>query len=113
MHVSRLGFDGLVGYSPIAMVKNALGMAMAMDEYRAKLYTNGANSGGVLEHPEVVKDPKRIRDSWNAVYQGSGNAHHVSVLDVGMKFSPIGMLRLFEDIYILSWHYQNKQSNRL
>ena len=29
LHIPGLGFDGLVGYSPIAMAKNAIGMAIA------------------------------------------------------------------------------------
>ena len=90
-HIPGLGFDGLVGYSPIAMAKNAIGMAIATEEYGAKFFANGANPGGVLEHPGVVKDPKRVRESWNAVYQGSDNAHRVAVLEEGMKFQSIGI----------------------
>ena len=91
LHIPGLGFDGLVGYSPIAMAKNAIGMASATEEYGAKFFANGASPGGVLEHPGVVKDPGKIRESWNAVYQGSGNAHRVAVLEEGMKFQPIGI----------------------
>ena len=91
LHIPGLGFDGLVGYSPIAMAKNAIGMAIATEEYGAKFFANGANPGGVLEHPGVVKDPARIRESWNAVYQGTGNAHRVAVLEEGMKFQSIGI----------------------
>ena len=90
-HIPGLGFDGLVGYSPIAMAKNAIGMAIATEEYGAKFFANGANPGGVLEHPGIVKDPTRVRESWNAVYQGSGNAHRIAVLEEGMKFQPIGI----------------------
>jgi len=91
LHIPGLGFDGLVGYSPIAMAKNAIGMAIATEEYGGKFFANGASPGGVLEHPGVVKEPARIRESWNAVYQGSGNAHRVAVLEEGMKFQPIGI----------------------
>ena len=91
LHIPGLGFDGLIGYSPVAMAKNAIGMAIATEEYGAKFFANGANPGGVLEHPGVVKDPARIRESWNAVYQGSGNAHRVAVLEEGMKFQSIGI----------------------
>lgn len=91
LHIPGLGFDGLIGYSPIAMAKNAIGMSIATEEYGAKFFANGANPGGVLEHPGIVKDPSRIRDSWNAVYQGSSNAHRVAVLEEGMKFQPIGI----------------------
>lgn len=91
LHIPGLGFDGLIGYSPIAMAKNAIGMAIATEEYGAKFFSNGANPGGVLEHPGIVKDPQRIRESWNAVYQGTSNAHRVAVLEEGMKFQPIGI----------------------
>ncbi len=33
LHIPGLGFDGLVGYSPIAMAKNAIGLAIAAEEY--------------------------------------------------------------------------------
>ena len=91
LHIPGLGFDGIIGYSPISMAKNAVGMAIATEEYGAKFFANGANPGGVLEHPGVVKDPARIRESWNAVYQGSSNAHRVAVLEEGMKFQSIGI----------------------
>lgn len=91
LHIPGLGFDGLVGYSPIAMAKNAVGLAIATEEYGAKFFANGAAPGGVLEHPGVVKDPARVRESWNSVYQGSSNAHRVAVLEEGMKYTPIGI----------------------
>ena len=91
LHIPGLGFDGLVGYSPVALAKNAVGMAIAAEEYGATFFSNGANPGGVLEHPGQLKDPKRVRDSWNAVYQGSGNAHRIAVLEEGMKFQAVGI----------------------
>jgi HK97 family phage portal protein len=91
LHIPGLGFDGIIGYSPIAMAKNAVGMAIACEEYGAKFFANGAAPSGVLEHPGIVKDPAKIRDSWNAVYQGSGNANKVAVLEEGMKYTPIGI----------------------
>ena len=91
LHIPGLGFDGLVGYSPIAMAKNAVGMAIATEEYGASFFANGANPGGVLEHPGVIKDIQRVKDSWNAAYQGSGNAHKIAVLEEGMKFQAIGI----------------------
>ena len=54
LHIPGLGFDGLVGYSPIAMAKNAIGMAIACEEYGAKFFSNGASPGGILEHPGTI-----------------------------------------------------------
>ena len=91
LHVPGLGFDGLIGYSPIALAKNAIGMTLATDNYGASFFRNGANPGGVLEHPGILKDPKRVRDSWNAVYNGVTNAHKVAVLEEGMKYTQVGI----------------------
>ncbi len=91
LHIPGLGFDGLVGYSPIAMAKNAIGMAIACEEYGAKFFANGAAPGGVLEHPGTLKDPARIRESWNATFGGSSNSSKVAVLEEGMKYTPIAI----------------------
>ena len=91
LHIPGLGFDGLVGYSPIAMAKNAIGLAIATEEYGAKFFANGAAPGGVLEHPGVIKDPDKLKASWNAAYQGSGNSHRIAVLEEGMKYQSIGI----------------------
>jgi len=91
LHIPGLGYDGLVGYSPIAMAKNAIGMALATEEYGATFFANGANPGGVLEHPGVIKDPQKVKDSWNSAYQGGGKAHKVAVLEEGMSYKSIGI----------------------
>ena len=91
LHVPGLGFDGLVGYSPIAMAKNAIGLSMAAEEYGAKFYANGAAPSGVLEHPGVLKDPAKVRDSWNAAFGGSSKSHKVAVLEEGLKYTPISI----------------------
>lgn len=91
LHVPGLGFDGLVGYSPIAMAKNAIGLAIAAEEYGSKFYANGAAPSGVLEHPGTLKDPERVRNSWNSIFGGSSNSHKVAVLEEGMKYTQISI----------------------
>lgn len=91
LHIPGLGFDGLVGYSPIAMAKNAIGMAIACEEYGAKFFANGAQPSGVLEHPGTLKDPSRVRESWQQTFGGSQNANKVAVLEEGMKYTPISI----------------------
>jgi HK97 family phage portal protein len=91
LHIPGLGFDGLVGYSPIAMAKNAIGMAIACEEYGAKFFANGAAPSGVLEHPGTIKDPKKVREAWQSQFGGSSNAGRVAVLEEGMKYTPISI----------------------
>lgn len=91
LHIPGLGFDGLVGYSPIAMAKNAIGLAIATEEYGARFFANGAAPSGVLEHPGTIKDPSRLRENWNSTFGGSANSGKVAVLEEGMKYTPISI----------------------
>ena len=91
LHIPGLGFDGLIGYSPIAMARNAVGMTLACEEYGASFFANGARPGGVLQHPGVLKDPAKLRESWQAVYGGSANTGKVAVLEEGMTYQQIGI----------------------
>ena len=90
-HIPGLGFNGLIGFSPIAMMKNALGTTMAVEKYGSAFFKNGAQPAGVLEHPGVLKSPERIRQNWSDVYGGPGNAHKVAVLEEGMTYKPISL----------------------
>jgi HK97 family phage portal protein len=91
LHIPGLGYDGIVGYSPIALAKQAIGTAIAVEEYGARFFSNGASPGGVLEFPGTVKDIQRVKESWNAGYQGSDNAHKVALLEEGAKWSAISI----------------------
>ena len=91
LHVPGLGFNGLVGFSPIAMMKNALGTTLAVEKYGSSFFKNGAQPSGVLEHPGVLKNPQKIRENWSDVYGGAGNAHKVAVLEEGMQYKAISL----------------------
>lgn len=89
LHIPGLGFDGLVGYSPIAMAKNTIGLTKSCEKYGSKFFENGAYPGGVLEHPGTLEDPDKVRESWNKAFGGANNAGKVAVLEEGMKYQPI------------------------
>lgn len=90
-HIPGLGFNGLVGFSPIAMMKNALGTTIAVEKYGSSFFKNGAQPSGVLQHPGVLKNPEKIRENWSDVYGGANNAHKVAVLEEGMEYKPISL----------------------
>lgn len=91
LHIPGMSFDGLVGLSPIAACRNAVGAGLSADEYSSRFYANGAAPSGVLEHPGVIKDPERLRESWSAAYGGSRNSGKVAILEEGLKFTPISI----------------------
>lgn len=91
LHIPGLGFDGVMGYSPIALERNAIGLGIASEEYGSKFFSNGARPSGILTHPNTVKNPAALRESWNSIYGGSGNANRVAILEEGMRFEPIAI----------------------
>ena len=90
LHIPGLGYDGLVGYSPIALAKNALGISLACEEYGASFFANGASPSGVLEHPGTIKNPDKVRNLWRETYGGT-NAHKTAVLEEGMHYKQISI----------------------
>ena len=73
------------------MAKNAIGMAIACEEYGSRFFANGASPSGVLEHPGTLKDPSKVRESWQSTFGGSSNSGKVAVLEEGMKYTPISV----------------------
>ena len=91
LHIPGLGFNGLVGFSPIAMMKNALGTNIAVEKYGSSFFKNNGQPLGVLEHPGVLKDPQKIRDNWMDTYGGPNNAHKIALLEEGMQYKAISL----------------------
>ena len=91
LHIPGLSYDGLVGFSSIAACRNAVGAGIAAETYSSRFFANGAAPSGVLEHPGLIRNPEKLRESWNAVYGGSRNAGKVAILEEGMKFTPVSI----------------------
>ena len=88
LHIPGLGFDGLVGYSPIALQKNAIGLAIAAEDFGATFFANGAIPAGVLEHPSSLKEGNDIRETWQFTHGGK-NKNRIAVLEDGMKYNAV------------------------
>lgn len=93
LHIPGLGFDGVVGYSPISMARESIGLLQATEEFGARFFSGGATPGGVLEHPaKLSKEAQdRLRSSWNEMHSGLSNQHRIAILEEGMKFSKVGI----------------------
>ncbi len=91
LHIPGMGFNGLVGFSPIAMQKNGLGNAIAVDKYGNEFFKNGGQLRGVLTMPGTVKDPKRLREQWEAAYGGNSSIYRTAILEEGMTYQPVSL----------------------
>lgn len=91
-HVPGFGFDGLVGYSRVAMARRAIENAIAVEEYGLHVFNNGAQPGVVIRHPQQLGDPakKNIKASWELQHQGLSNVDRTAILDEGMEIEQVG-----------------------
>jgi len=87
-HVHGLAFDGIRGYSPLSLARQAVGLALGLEEFGARFFGNDAKSGGFLEHPGKLgaEAQKNLRESM-AAQGGLSQAHRIKILEEGMKFS--------------------------
>ena len=91
LHIPGLGYDGIQGYSPLSMARNAIGSALASDKYAGRFYNNAATPSGVLEFPGALKDPAKFRERWENGFAGAMNAGKTPVLEEGMTYKPISI----------------------
>ena len=88
LHVPGLSYDGYIGYSPIRLHRESLGLAKAMEEHAGKYFRHETTSGGIIEVPGALSDTqlKNMRESWYA-QGGLSNAHRAKILEGGAKFN--------------------------
>lgn len=93
LHLRGLSGDGMMGYSPVRVAMQAIGLGLATEEFGARFFSNGARPGFVLRHPQALKDEayKRLKASWSEDHQGLSNAHRVKILEEGMEVQTVGI----------------------
>tara|TARA_R110002020_G_scaffold273792_1_gene488954 strand:+ start:2038 stop:3552 length:1515 start_codon:yes stop_codon:yes gene_type:complete len=92
-HIAGLGFDGLIGYSPITLAKNCIGLGLAAERFGSSFFSNSARPAGVLSHPNRLSQEAagRLKDTWQQTYGGSSNVGKTAILEEGMAWQNIGV----------------------
>jgi len=88
LHLRALSMDGLLGMSRVGMSREAIGLSLALEEYSARLFSNGTMPGGVLQTDKRLTDPvfKRTQQQWQDKYSGLENAGKTPILEEGLKW---------------------------
>lgn len=92
-HLRGLGSDGRIGYSPIRLMRYAIGLGMAAEEYGARFFSGDATASVVLSHPNKLTDDayERIKGSWRENHGGLEKKHRVDILEEGMTVEKISI----------------------
>jgi HK97 family phage portal protein len=97
LHFRGLSSDGLVGYSPVHLHRQALGGALARDEFTGRFWDNDATPGVTLLHPgtgSAKLNPDgvdRLKAVWESHHRGPRNARKVAVLSEGTTIQQMTM----------------------
>lgn len=107
IHYKAYSKDGLRGISVLRRAALTLSTARAAQQYENSTWKSGGQPAGILTtdsdlggqvpvtHADgtvTKEDPKELlRQSWEKVHRGPGNAFRVAVLDLGLKYQPISM----------------------
>ena len=85
--------DGLLGYSPISLARQAIGMSLAAEKFGTNYYRNSARPSGALisEKDLSAEATQRLRESWEARMRGVEASGSVAVLEGGLKWQEISL----------------------
>lgn len=92
MHIPGMGYDGLVGLSPLQVAAQTYGTSLAADKLAAKFYSSGTQLSGIINVKAPLADQTQadeIKRRWRNVNSGLAHAGDVAVLDAETSFQPL------------------------
>lgn len=92
-HLRGLGNNGIIGYSPVQLAMQSIGLGLATEEFGSRFFGNGARPGAFLKVPTKLSDPayKRLKDSMDEDHGGLTNSHRLKILEEGLDIATIGV----------------------
>ncbi|MEX1040195.1 MAG: phage portal protein [Pirellulaceae bacterium] len=89
LHIKGLSHDGICGYAIIDIMKDAMGLGVALQRYGAQFFKNNAKPNIVIELPPQINNNdekiERFRNMWGTIHQGIENSHRPSLIPTGSK----------------------------
>lgn len=93
IHLPWIAANGIVGKGLMDYAKETISTDLSAQKFAGKFYRNGARPSGIVEVPtEANGDSKEIiRGEFERMVSGVDNAFRVAVLDLGMKYTQMGL----------------------
>jgi HK97 family phage portal protein len=114
LHIPGFGFDGLVGYSRIALARNAIGAAMSAEKFGSKFFANDTTLGAIFLTPNELSDTayERLDKALNDEHKGVENAHNKIIFEEGLDVKRLG-LPPEDSQYLQTRKFQLDEINRI
>lgn len=94
LHIRERSDDGIVGKSRIAQMRESIGLALAMEEHGARLFSNGATMAVALTTDKKFtsqEEADRARELFASRYSGLRNAWKPAILHNGLDVKTLSM----------------------
>ncbi len=93
LHIRGLSGDGIIGYSPLTLLRDSFGYSKAVQEYSSSYFRNDASPGGILTTSATLsgKSQADLRAAWTEGHTGKGKHHRVAIMDNGLQWQSIGV----------------------
>lgn len=91
LHIRGLGGDGVMGWPMMDLMRDALGVGMAAQQFGGRFFSQGSNMSGLLMVPGSFNEEKirNTMQAWNSMQQGLSQSHKVALLQDGVKFQQL------------------------
>jgi len=90
-HLRGPSWNGLQGLDGVRLMRDTIGLALALENHGSRMFSNGATVGGILStDAQLTPDQsKALRESWSERQSGGENAYKTAVMWGGMKWAPM------------------------
>jgi HK97 family phage portal protein len=114
LHIRSMSHDGIVGMSPVAMARQAIGLGLAVEEFGARYFGQGTHVGAVMSYPKEVtlEQARQIEPGLKADYAGLSQSHGLMVVGAGATFTPIA-IPLEDAQFLLTRKFQLEEMARI
>lgn len=88
LHIAGLGLNGIIGYSPIALMRRQIATGIYQDNFALDFFSNGVKKVPILSHPNRIS--KEAKESMKESFRKSWD-NGIVVLEEGITVNPITM----------------------
>ncbi len=88
LHIAGLGWNGIIGYSPIALMRRQIATGIYQDNFALDFFSNGVKKVPIWSHPNRIS--KEAKESMKESFRKSWD-NGIVVLEEGITVNPITM----------------------
>jgi len=114
VHVRALSTDGVLGLSPVTLLRESIGTSITQREKAGQILNNGERFSGILEADRALKPDQLdlIRREWQKFHEQAGNTGRVPILSGGVSFKSVSGMSAADAQFLESRRFELQEIAR-